>query len=262
MDFTELKEKPGGPISGGGWDKVYFCLASDLVSSLPNRDAGNKAVISDDIVFKTDKGWNPLYVTKDKQSINEVGNDLRDNDGYSSTFIGSHPGMKQAMRQFISEYGSEEFYLLIFNCGAQYPILFGRQCQPASLKAEVASGSKSDEEVMNTLTFTSNGPYLSAIYKGVFTAGQGVIAADDDTPDVSVGTQFITSANTGATDITDLDNPVVGSTITIFGGSDTNSSTITAAGNFSLTALMTLAVGTWIQLYVRADDDYVELARG
>lgn len=88
-----------------------------------------------------------------------------------------------------------------------------------------------------------------------------VIAADDTTPDVSGGTSFITSANTVATAITDLVNPTVGATYTIYGGSDTNSSTIADAGNFDLTAAMTLGLGDWIKLYCRADNDYVEIER-
>lgn len=87
------------------------------------------------------------------------------------------------------------------------------------------------------------------------------IADGDATPDVSGGTKFITQANTGATEITDLDNPTVGETYTIYGGSATNASTITNAANFDLTDDMTLGVGTWIKLYCRADNDYLELAR-
>lgn len=89
-----------------------------------------------------------------------------------------------------------------------------------------------------------------------------VIAVDDATPDVAAGTVFITSANTGATAITDLDNPVVGETYTIHGGSDTHSTTIANSGNFALSAAMTLSLGSYIELYVRADNDYVELSRG
>lgn len=89
-----------------------------------------------------------------------------------------------------------------------------------------------------------------------------IIDADDATPDVSEGTKFVTSANSGATAITDLVNPTAGETYTIYGGSDTNSSTIANSGNFDLTAAMTLSAGAWIKLYCRADNDYVELARG
>lgn len=84
---------------------------------------------------------------------------------------------------------------------------------------------------------------------------------DDATPSVTGGTKFITVANDAALAITNLDNAVVGTTYTIYGGSATNSATIANAGNFSLTAAMTLGVGTWIQLYARADGTFVEKSR-
>ena len=87
------------------------------------------------------------------------------------------------------------------------------------------------------------------------------IADGDTTPDVSGGNLFVTSANTGATAITDLDNPVVGQVLHICGGSNTNSSTITDGGNFALNGDMELALDECITLEVQADNDYVELGR-
>jgi ClpP class serine protease len=88
------------------------------------------------------------------------------------------------------------------------------------------------------------------------------IAADDTSPDVSGGNAFVTSGNTGATDITTLDNAEIGETYTIYGGSDTNSSTITNGGEMDLTADITLSLGTYIKLYCRAAGDFVEIERG
>ncbi len=90
---------------------------------------------------------------------------------------------------------------------------------------------------------------------------QQTIAADDTTPQVSYSTFWVTSANTGATAITDLDNPTPGQVVCIIGGSDTNSSTIADSGNFALSAAMTLNVNDTICLYVQADNDYVEISR-
>ena len=87
------------------------------------------------------------------------------------------------------------------------------------------------------------------------------IADGDTTPDISGGTIFITSANTGATEITDLDNPTVGQVVTLIGGSDTNSSTIADGGNFKLSAAMTLGLDDSITLFVKADNYYVEISR-
>lgn len=97
--------------------------------------------------------------------------------------------------------------------------------------------------------------------KGVMTAN--TIADGDTTPSVSSGNVFITSANTGATAITDLDNPTVGQIVYIIGGSNTNSSTIADSGNFNLSSAgtFTASLDDVLVLWVQADNDYIELFR-
>jgi len=88
------------------------------------------------------------------------------------------------------------------------------------------------------------------------------IADGDVTPDVSGGNFFITSANTGATAITDLDNPRTGQIVCLIGGSATNSSTIADAGaKFKLSGAWTASVDEVLWLYVKADNYYIELSR-
>lgn len=86
------------------------------------------------------------------------------------------------------------------------------------------------------------------------------IAADDTTPDVTGCTWLTTSANSGATAITDLDNPVVGALYCIIGGSATNSSTIADSGNFALSGAFTAGLDDVLCLYVQADNDYIEIS--
>ena len=96
--------------------------------------------------------------------------------------------------------------------------------------------------------------------KGVMTSS--TIADGDATPSVSSGNVFITSANTGATEIIDLDDPTVGQIIYIIGGSASNPSTIQDTGKFALSgSTFTASVDEVLILYVVADNDYVELSR-
>ncbi len=88
------------------------------------------------------------------------------------------------------------------------------------------------------------------------------LTADDTTPDVAAGTSFITVLNTVATAFTTLDNAVAGTVYTIFGGSSTNAVTIANAGNFVLTAAMTLTLGTYITLEKAENGKFYEIARG
>lgn len=96
--------------------------------------------------------------------------------------------------------------------------------------------------------------------KLLYAAATATIAADDTTPSVASGLTFVTSANTGATAITDLDDPTVGQVVRICGGSDTNSSTIADSGNFNIAGAFTASLDDCITLCVQADNDYVECA--
>lgn len=84
---------------------------------------------------------------------------------------------------------------------------------------------------------------------------------DDATPDVTGCYIMQTVANDGALEITDLDNPVVGSIVILVGTSATNAPTITDGGNFALSAGWTGSVDETLTLYVQADNDYIELTR-
>lgn len=126
------------------------------------------------------------------------------------------------------------------------------------------SGGADDTDLVMDLDGTH--PVISSnTDKGVGINGlalvPGVIAADDATPDVSNGNVFVTSANTLAVEITDLDNPTVGQLIVIIGGSAADSSTITDGGNFALSAGYTATVDEVLILWVQADNDYIELGR-
>jgi hypothetical protein len=74
------------------------------------------------------------------------------------------------------------------------------------------------------------------------------LPADATTANADNGEFFITSANTEATAITDITNATSGVVYKIQGGSATNPTTIANAGNFVLTAAITLNVGVWIEL--------------
>ncbi len=86
--------------------------------------------------------------------------------------------------------------------------------------------------------------------------------ANDTTPSVEDGDTFVTNENTQATAITDFDDAVVGKTYTIYGAGSTYASTIANAGNFVLTAAMTLSEGKFIKLVYAEDTKFYEIARG
>lgn len=133
--------------------------------------------------------------------------------------------------------------------------------------ARTASTLESDD-----MTFlgadTSDNPLKSAysvVKEALFGAivTQTTIAADDVTPAAGTGKICVmtTSANTGATALTDIDSPTVGGFIVLIGGSATNSSTIADSGNFTLSAAWTASLNATLTLFVVADNNYIEISR-
>lgn len=83
----------------------------------------------------------------------------------------------------------------------------------------------------------------------------------DTSPSVEYHTSLQTGVNTGATEITTIDDAVAGQYIYIKGNTGANPSTISDGGEFDLSAGVTLDENTLILLYARAADDFVEVKR-
>jgi hypothetical protein len=96
---------------------------------------------------------------------------------------------------------------------------------------------------------------------GVMSYGVGTLGDTDLTPDVSSATIWKSQSNTGATAITDLDNPVTGAIYVFICDHANNPPSIADGGNFSLSANWTPNIDDSLTVFVRADNDYVELSR-
>ena len=86
---------------------------------------------------------------------------------------------------------------------------------------------------------------------------------DDTTPDVSLGDIVILGANTGATVITDLDNPSSGQIVRLVGDTDVagDASTIADAAPFYLSVAWTATANSTLTLLLRETNRFIELSR-
>ena len=106
--------------------------------------------------------------------------------------------------------------------------------------------------------------YLSGNVHAVSSAYvQTVVTMDDGdtTPDVQAGNVFVSQSNSGATAITDIDNPVVGQIVTIVCGDANNPPSIADGGNFKMEGAWTSDIDDSITFFVKADNYYIELGR-
>lgn len=103
--------------------------------------------------------------------------------------------------------------------------------------------------------------YTRISESGILSHSSVVMDVDDTTPDVATSQVLISQANDNPTEITDFDNPVIGSIIMIIVGHATNPPTIADSGNFRLSAAWAPGVNDNIRLYVKADNLYHEISR-
>lgn len=112
-----------------------------------------------------------------------------------------------------------------------------------------------------TLVKRSDGKFFE-VARTTAAAAALTFTADDTTPSVEDGTEFVIGANTQATAITKLDDATVGTIYTIYGAGSTYASTIANSGNFILTDAATLSEGKWIKLMAIDNGKFAEIDRG
>ena len=93
-----------------------------------------------------------------------------------------------------------------------------------------------------------------------YKVSKGTIIDNDDTPDVSGAHFWVYNGTANAVTVTDLDNPEVDVVYTIMGNSDVHTLTINDAGNFNLTGNLVLGADDNVKIWVRADNDYVQVS--
>lgn len=266
MDIAQaqefLKKKTTVPVVGGNYANPRFVPVEDILL-MSDADSDNSAIMSEDIILKDGKDWIYLYGTSDKFNFTENGSEGRDNDGAESKFEMSNPGSDDYFKWLINTYSCRPCVLLVDEIAAKKTICLGTVDLPAYWTWAFESGQKKDDDKATKLTCTREGFGMAPTYKGKG-AKVAVFALDIDATiiDMLKGSRVLTQANTQATTITDISNPVVGSVLTIVGGSNTNSSQLLAVNaKFDLTADWVAAAGAELRLFIRGVDDYVELDR-
>ena len=87
------------------------------------------------------------------------------------------------------------------------------------------------------------------------------LAEDATTADASLGTHFVTVANSGATAFTNFTNAIIDEIYTLEGGSSTDATTVANSGNFVLTGAFTASAGAYLKVKYNGSK-FIEVARG
>jgi len=261
MDTTKLANRTTKSTAGGAGSRIRIALKKDL-DIIPEPSASNAAIVEDDFVFKTGKDWIDIWTDSEKNQLVEEANDIRFNNGYTGTLTAYSPGDNLYLREFINEgLVTEECYVLIDSCKDKSTLLIGKgECSPVTMKINYDSGG---DEKGFTITFSVKQEGVACQYEGVGAKNVTYrVAVDDTTPDVSHGTAtYLFPENTGANEITALDNAVAGSLMTFKWASTTNHSTLTSGATFQLAGAFTPANGAILVLQATTASTFAERYR-
>lgn len=265
MDLTKIAKKQEFPISGGGYSNIRIAKRTDLEFDI-RVDSDNKAKVSDDIVFKDGAtGFFPVYGTADRNGVTENSSETRDHDGHERSFRFFVPGSAEHFRQFMNENGSDEFIVLADEDATASTFLFGGG---NGLYASLQAAFESNEAFMDAkgfvVTVSAHGYGFFPQYTGKGSIQQFVLMRPEESIiDASRGNVFVTAANeTVAVSISDIENYKIGQTITIKGGGGTAPTKLqTTNAKFDLKEDWTGEKGAEIRIYIRAENEYIELDR-
>lgn len=143
-------------------------------------------------------------------------------------------------------------YGIVFDSGAKYNFAIGNQ----GFSGGATTDNDGENYILELDSTTAAIDRRGRLVDQIIT-----IAANDTTPSVAKGNYFRTSANTGATAITDFDDGDIGQEITVSGGSDTNASTMASGAELKLSGAMTLGAYDSIILQMMPTGKWQELSR-
>ena len=174
---------------------------------------------------------------------------------HHSLIIGEHNTAATDITDFINETPGKKVFLRGNN-----------DVNPSTVKTGANIDIPADVELTSTteLVLVAGSDGVFRLYEQIdlAAASDAVELADGaTTADAALGTEFITQSNGGATAIVNITNAVKDEEYAIRGGSDNNATTIADAGNFNLTAAMTLNDGTYIKVLYNGTQ-FIETERG
>lgn len=205
---------------------------------------------------------NQLFFSNDVEVLQDVYSPVPANIAtptlkyHHSLIIGEHNTAPTDITDFLEETAGRKVYLTGNN-----------DTNPSTVKNGANIVLSGGDCILTTtmllvLMARSDGKFVE-LYRTDLTAASDevTIAPDATTADAALGTEFITSANTVVTALTDITNAVDGERYILKGGSDANATTIANAGNFTLSAAMTLTDGAWIEVFYNGSK-FIETSRG
>jgi len=207
MDYVKVNvDKAPGIAPGKGIQAKEAITLIDVegLISLGARD-GKGVLITDPIVLKDSEYAITIYATQDTIELDSNSDGDTDNEGFTPTIKFKHPGNKQQVREFKSNWIGRKCIIIVDHCDGSGKDLLGSICNPCKMKVAMKSNkdATSNEFTFDQLMrgddiaiYDNTVPYASP--KAVVTASATTIALVGEGQYQLQGGSAVISAATGA----------------------------------------------------------------
>ena len=240
--------KPGGMPGKGLNPKDQIVIYDvDDIAYFPQRNAAG-VVIEEDIVMKPGRYAVSVYLTPGTASLSSNSDGDADAQGYRPQVVFSHPGNKQEIREFKTNWLGKNCIVVLRYCNGDPADLIGSPCNPAQLAVEY-TGNNDGNANQFTFAQVSKGDDI-AIYNGTDTLEEPRATI------TGAGLEFVGEGQyqTGSTAValTSITGGSHGQVVTLMGG--TGALTIAAGTNFILKGGIDFSGSEGSQITLRAFD--------
>ena len=160
---TSVPRPVGNPGNGINPKDVLTLIDIDDLVYFPPRD-GAGVVLEGDIVVKPSAYSTDLYLTPGTVELSSNGEGETDAKGFTPSVKGKHPGNKQEVREFKTNWLGRHCIAILQYCNGQDPDILGSPCNPLEMSVNY-TGNKDGNASEFTFTQISKGDDIG-IYKG------------------------------------------------------------------------------------------------
>ena len=226
---TSVPRPVGNPGNGINPKDVLTLIDIDDLVYFPPRD-GAGVVLEGDIVVKPSAYSTDLYLTPGTVELSSNGEGETDAKGFTPSVKGKHPGNKQEVREFKTNWLGRHCIAILQYCNGQDPDILGSPCNPLEMSVNY-TGNKDGNVSEFTFTQISKGDDIG-IYKGTIPHEEPVATVPASATEIPFKGRGQYQLSAGAAKIATITGAKHGDLFTLLGVVSGVAPTIEKAGHY------------------------------
>lgn len=244
-----VKRPEGNPGTGINPQNMMSIIDIDDILSFPQRDSKG-VVVDGDIILKPGCYSTDIYLTPGTVEITSNTDGDTDAMGFTPSIVGSHPGNKQEIREFKTNWLGRKCVIVMSYCNGQPKDLFGSPCNPMQMSVAY-TGNRDANSSEFTFEQISKGDDI-AIYNGTVPSEEPLATVDAGATTITYAGEGQYQLQGGEAEIAAITGGSHGAIITLLGVASGVAPTIASGGQFLLKAGETFTASAGSQITFKA----------